>query len=346
MPRHSVLYTPRGIDSELVKVGRPCVQPRALELADAIHHQLQRRRKCGLAKAYQVDQSEVATPTRDTTASIPAHAWRVLTGPNTRYVRVDVLTLGAVVASGTPFLTLLSTTDATGMQFARVADAAAPGSTLADAALQQHSAVVEVTPNTLEDVTVEQNSATSQVRILSAVLHEHPIGTVDTADDPIAIQVNQFNPGEHVVDVENEDLPLGLASLRRYHKKILHSDAGEVQATAVGAANRIDLTTRVAGNPPADLQQWDVYPSVNLPQTVGNAVTCAVLARTSASTGTVRFAFGGANVDVGAIGALAVYSASGSCAKGSDTLSYQAYLAAAGTLFVYGRWCWETVEAA
>jgi hypothetical protein len=322
------------------------VQPRALELADAVHHQLQRRRKCGMVKAYQVDQSEVATPTRDTSGTVPAHAWRVLTGPNTRYLRVDVLTLGAVSGSGTPYLTLVSTTDPTGATFARVPDAAAPGSVIASAALQQHSAVVEVTPNTSEDVTIEQNSATSTVRILCATLHEHPSNSVDTADDAIAIAVTQFTPGEDIVDAENDDLPLGLQLLRRRHKKILHADAGEVQTTAVGLANRIDLTTRVAGNPPATLHQWDVYPSVNLPETVGVSVTCAVLARTSASTGTVRFAFGSASVDVGGIGALAVYSTTGSCAKLSDTLSYQAYLAAAGTLFVYGRWCWENVEAA
>ena len=345
MPKHSVLYTPRGLDSELVKVGRPCTQPRALEIADAIHHQVQRRRKCGMVKAYQVDQGEVATPTRDIAASTPAHAWRVLTGPNTRYIRCDVITLGAVIGSGTPFLTLVSTTDATGAQLARVADAAAPGATLSPDSLQQHSAVVEVAPDTVQAITLEQNDPTSTVRILSATLHEHPINSVDTADDLIAIAVNQFTPGDHIIDTENDDLAIGVQRLRRWSKKLLHSDSGEVQTTAVLVANRIDLTTRVAGNPPATLHQWDVSSSVNLPETTDVNVTCAVLARTSASTGTVRFAFGGTTVDVAAIGALNTYTGSGTCAKLTDTLSYQAWLAAAGTLFVYGRWCWETAEA-
>lgn len=346
MAKHSVIRTPRGIDFEYVKVGRPCIQPRGLEIADMVHHIVQMRRKRGMSAVYQVDQGEVATPTRDSSGSIPAHSWRYLTGPNTRYVRCDVLTLGAVSGSGDPYLTLQSSTDGTGQSFAWVVDAAAPGGVIADDVLQLHSAIVEVSPSTLETISVQQNNTTSLVRILSAVVHEHPIGSVDTTDDAVAIALNNYSAGTNIIYTEYDDLPVGVQSMRRYGKKLLFSSAKEWTTTATPSTSREDFTSRVAGNPPATLHQWDIYPSVNLPETAAVAATAVVLAKASASSGNVRFDLGSTDIDVTAITALGLYSQTGTLAKSSDTLSLQGWSNAAATLTVYGAWLWEDEEAA
>src|SRR5688572_26369653 len=131
MPIFSVPPFPTGIDDELCKTGRPCIAPRAYAFGNLIHHQVQRRRKTAQIN-YQVDSSEVATPTRDSTASIPSHRVRFLTGPNTRFVRVDVLALGATDGTSTDAgLAVVSTTAPSGseLSFNPVAETAAPTAT-------------------------------------------------------------------------------------------------------------------------------------------------------------------------------------------------------------------------
>jgi hypothetical protein len=49
---------------------------------------------------------------------------------------------------------------------------------------------------------------------------------------------------------------------------------------------------------------------------------------------------------VGAIGALNLYTGTGSITKVADTLSTQGYISVAGTFYHYGSWVYETWEAA
>lgn len=343
----SAPWSPRGIDMEMVKVGRPCIQPRALAVADAVHHMAQRRRITGHATAYQPGDGELATPTRVGSATVPSIGFRHLTGPNSRYIRVSVWTLGAVAASGTAFLTVTTTTDGTGVTSARAPDAAAPGTTIDTNVVQCfHFPAVEVTPNSVEDIAIVQNSSSSLVRILSAVVYEVPIGMVDSTADAIYVNLDNYEPGTQIIDTENDDLVLVPNLLRRNHKKLLYSDAREAQVTDVGVANRRDITTWVSGNPPASRAQWRVFPSVNLPETSGVSVTCVVLGRATAGTGSVQFSFGGGtNITPGGIGALGIATATGSITEVTETVSVEPYISVAGTFFVYGTWVYENLEA-
>lgn len=345
----SAPWAPRGIDFDPVKVGRPCIQPRALEIVDLIHHMVQRRRVTGGAVMYQIGAGELTTPTRLGTATVSNHAFIHLASPNARFIRVTVWTLGSTGSGAAdPYLTCTTTTDAVGQVFARVPHAAAPGASFTDAALQPHSATVQITPGGLEQVTLVQNSTSDSVRIVSAIVRELPIDTVDPdGADAHFLNPDNFEPGTQIIDTENDDLALGIALVRRQHKKLLYSDAVAAEITDVGVANRRDLLTRSTGNPPADPAYWNVYPSVNLPETATVGVTCYVLGRATAGTATLRFAFsGGSNIDVGGIGALALYTAAGSITKVADTLSTQGYLSVAGTFYHYGSWCYENWEAA
>lgn len=346
MTQYAAPWSPRGIDFDMVRVGEPCIQPRALAVADLIHHQAQRRRITGHAVAYQPGDAELATPNRVGSATIPCHAFRYLVGPNTRFVRVSIWTLGAAGSVGTQFLTVTTTTDGAGVTTGRVVDAAAPGTTVDADVLQVFSVHVEVTPGTLETVTIVQNSVTHTVRILSVIVTELPIAMVDSMADAVYINLDNFEPGTQIVDTENDDLVLGQNLLRRRHKKLLHSDAREAAITDVGVANRRDIGTWVSGNPPAERLQWGIYPSVNLPETATVAVTCVVLGRATAGTGSVQFSFSGGSATVINIGALGLYAVAGTIAKGSDTVSVEPYISVAGTLFVYGYWVYENVEAA
>lgn len=339
---------PRGIDFDPVKVGRPCIQPRALEVIDAIHHHVQWRRMTGGCVAYQAGAAELTTPTRLGTATIPNHGFYHLVSPNARFIRVTVWTAGATGSGAAdPYLTCTTTTDGTGAVFARVPHAGAPGASFTDDAVQVHSATVEVTPGSLEAVTLVQNSTSDAVRIISAVVREVPIGTVDPdGADALYINPDNFEPGTHIIDTENDDLPLGMNLLRRQGKKLLHSDNVEARITDVGVANRRDILSWSTGAPPADPANWNIYPSVNLPETSGVAVTCYVLGRATAGVGTLRFAFSGGNIDVGAIGPLGIYTGTGSIAKVSDTLSKQGYISVAGTFYHYASFVVEDREAA
>lgn len=350
MAKFTCIYTPQGLDFDLVKVGRPCTQPRALALADLIHHQVQYRRKGWAVTAYQVDSNEVATPSRDVTGGVPGHRTRFLTGRNTRFVRVHVLTLGGSNVSSTPTdqsLILTSTTDSTGVTFAEVSQVPAPSSTIDPSTLQGWEATVEVSANTVEILSVEQTNSSNPVRVLSVSVEEMACPSVDTADDAVSLNLDEFAPGTDIIDTEYDDLPTALQSLRRFHKKILFHSGIELQTTANGAANRMDFYTRSTGSPPASLLQWDVYPSVNLPETSGIAVTCAVLATASASTATVRFAFGSGDIDVSVPSASGLdwFTNTGSISKSSDTLSLQGYNGAAATLTVYAAVVTEDSEA-
>lgn len=345
----SVPYTPSGIDFDPTKVGRPVIQPRALELVNLIHHHVQRRRMTGGAVAYQANSGELSAPSRIGSATVSNHQFVHFAGPNARWIRVTVWTLGAAGSGAAdPYITCTTTTDAVGVTFAHVAHAAAPGASLTDDAVGVHSATVQVTPNQQETVTLVQNNASDSVRILSAVVREVPISEVvtDGVADALYINPDNFEPGTSIVDTENDDLPLGVAILRRQHKKLLHSDCVAAQTTDVGAANQRDILTWSSGNPPADKGMWNIYPSVILPETAAVSVTCVVLGRATAGTGTVNFAFNGGAISVGAIGALNLYTNTGTCAKGSDNLYVTQYGSDPGTVYTYGRWVYENWEAA
>lgn len=348
MTDFSVPWSPRGIDNEMVKVGRPCIEPRALAVADLVHHQVQRRRMMGHCVAYQPGDAELTTPTLIGSATVPSHTFRHYAGPNARFVRVTIWTLGAVTGTGTPFLTVKTTTDATGVTTARVSDADAPGTSINVAELGVYTATVEITPNQVEDVTIVQNHTTSLVRILSAIVTEMPIGEIDTTADSIYINLDNYEAGTPIIDTENDDLVLAQNLLRRQHKKLLFSDAREAQVTDVGAANQRDILTWVSGNPPASRGQWNLYPSVNLPETSGVSVTVVSLIRATAGTGTVQFSFSGGSQTVTrtAAAGLGVATATTTCAKSSDTLSIEVYGSDAGTVYYYGGWVYENWEAA
>lgn len=331
----------RALDDELVKVGRACVSAKARLVAEDITHQLCWRRKGTMAACYQVDEGEVSTPTRYGT--IP-HVWRYTAGYNTRWLRVQVLTLGATTTSTKTDESRLaaSTSTEAASDFAHVAFAAAPTSTLAPLDLQRHvHPMMAVTPDGGEDVTVTQggDSARTLVRVLSVAVEEMPVPTVDPTVDTWALLDAQWTPGTDIIDTEYDDLPLAAQTLRQKHKKVLWTLGKEMRITNTAFVDLVAGRDGLGG-----ILRYDLDTSVNRPETSGTAVTCRVYAEdTVATNGTVRFAFSGGNVDVVNITNTgpAWYSATGTIAKGAETLSIQGKNTAAGTLTVYAA---EVIE--
>ncbi len=308
----------RALDDELVKVGRGCVSAKALYLCDNFHHQMVKRRRCGMVVAYQVDEAEVATPTRDT-ASTADHLWRYLPAYGCRWMRIHVLTLGgtySTTATDQARLVGSTTTDAGG-DFAECAYADAPTATLATRSLGLYAKQLQVSPiSALETVTVSQGGdvARTQVRILSVAVEDLPDPTIDPGVDLWAQDPAKWVSGTDIIDTEYDDIPLACThTLRRYHKKVLWYCGKEIRATNTAF---VDL---VAGRDGAGgILRYDIESSVNRPQTPYIAVTVRVFAEDSvALNGTVRFAFQFGNIDVPNItnGGPAWYTATGTIAK-------------------------------
>ncbi len=340
----------RALDDELVKVGRGCISPKARLLAENIRHQFCHRRKGTMAAVYQCGETEVVTPTRHAAGSWE-HEWRYLTGYNTRWVRVQVLTLGATsptpwVATDESRLSCQTSTDAGG-DFGHATVHAAPTTTLSTQALLHDSKILEVTENSLEDVTVKQGAdlASTLVRILAVVVEEMPVPTVDAAVDTWALPETQWTPGTDIIDTEYDDIPIAMQTLRRHHKKLLWSLGKEVITT------RTDQHDAIAGRDGSgNIHRFDLDTSVNRPQTTGTAVTVRVLAEDSVvNNGQVRFVFSGSTLSITNIttGGPAWYVLTGSSiVKGAETLSFQLDQTGAGTLTVYQAEVYEDVEAA
>lgn len=336
----------RAMDFENVKVGRACTSPKAHAIADNFHHQQQWRRKLGHVGAYQVDESEVSSPSRYA-ASTADYTWRYLPSYGCRYVRVGVLTLGATgptptVATQQALLNASSTTDA-GADFAHVAQQAAPAGTLDVQALNYYSKILQVAPGSgapaYEDVIITQGAdvANTKVRILSLAMEEFPLATIDPTVDTWAINKANYTPGDDIIDTEYDDLPIACQILRRTHKKAF-SLCKEMQTNS---AAFVDLVTKSGAN----LLQYDLDLSVNLPETANTAVQVRALASSTDTAGTVRFAFGGTNLDLTINNAAPTWFATtGTITKGTDTVSFQGK-DDAGTLVVYQLEVYETNEA-
>jgi len=339
----------RALDDELVKVGRGCVSAKARLLAENIRHQFCMRRKGTMAAVYQAGETEVITPTRYGTKP---HEWRYPPGYNTRWIRVSVLTLGATTSStktDESRLNASTTTDAGG-DFAHVAFAAAPTTTLSAQVLLPFTKILQVDAifdgGASEDVIVTQggDSARTLVRILAVVIEEMPAPSIDTTVDTWALPETQWTPGTDIIDTEYDDLPVAMQTLRRQHKKVLFSLNKECITTSTAF---VDLVAGRDGG--GGVLRFDIATSVNRPETSGVAVTCRVFAEdTVATNGTVRFAFSGGNIDVINITNTgpAWYGATGTIAELTDTLSIQGDQAAAGTLTVYAVEVLEDAEAA
>lgn len=330
MTVHAVPPRFTGIDFEPCKVGRPVISARAYQIADGVHHMLQVRRKCGLTAVYQVD-----VPSTRGAAAGEQHRWDYLTGYHTRWIRVDVTTLGGVASTSTAAgLILTTTTDPVGVYMAPVVDAAAPGATLDEDVVQTWSAVIQVAPNAVETVDVDQVSVTDLVRILGISITEMPLYQIDTATDAAAVALNQFASGEEIIATEYDDLCLGVQNTRRFHKKILFQSCKQLATNNELVGNIEDLHTKSIAN----LLQFDYFTSVSLPELVDPSVNVAayVYAQTTGGgTGTVRFACTGGNIDIAGIGALGNYAATGTVNRGQGTVSLQGYVSAPGTLTVY-----------
>lgn len=332
-----------GLDDLPLKVGRPCVGRLVAPIFDAIHHQFCWCRPILSSKSYQWGESELATPTRGVTAGTE-HQIRFRTGYATRRVRVTVVTVGGVVSSSVrPSLTVATTTEAA-TTFCQPADAAAPGADLEPSKVRVWSAVKEVTPNSVETVTIDQGSTADLVRILAHRIEELPCSVIDNTVDTWAGDYAAYMPGRNITDVVWDDVPAIVAVLRKYHKHVLLALNDELATDNVALANREDFYTKSL----AALLQWRLPDDVQLPESATRAVTCRVLASADvANNGNVRFAFaGGANVDINNVTTgLAWYTGAGAIATTAEAVSIQGYNDAAGVTRIYAALVQTDVEA-
>lgn len=335
---------PNGIDFELTQTGQPVRRALMEGFAQIIAHQWARRLVTPGLCAYQRDQYDT---TRGHPAAGDGHTWFVPIGPATRWVRVEALVMGAIASAGTAQLVCTSDTDATGVLMDAIDDAPAvfPGR------VSYHIVeYLEVTPNTVEGIYIDQTDASSLVRILSLGVFPIPKPSLDVVEDVVGgdfvgFDASLFPAGENIV-TENLVLAqslLAINRLRRLHKKVLFSNRKEHNCTAAAYIDLIGGANRV---------QDDYDPSVTLPQTADPAcsVTLDVLAVASGGggpTGNVRLRNNaGVAITAAITGTLGIFSATASVARAASTWSYEARMTGTATnLRVLGSTAVEDAEA-
>lgn len=319
-----------GLDFDLTWVGAPVRRSLVELLGQAIGAQHLWRRRLPGQVVYQRDQSII---TRGTVGSSDAHTWAWHVGPVTRAIRFAVLCFGATGGSpAVPGNLLVRTSAPAATTNLDMVNPAGSNTFFEDVSL--HQAIVAVTPDTDQVVTLEMTDATNVVRILAAVVEELPISRWDISQDTYGGVFLGVNPylypsGQGIIDPDYDDLCLAVNNLRRTHKKILHHDDKHKQITTVSSTFE-DLYTRSTGAPPGAPLEWEYYAGPNLPETADPSLGVKVLvlgsATGGAATGTVRLRDGSGNtVDVALNGTLAVRNATGSIDRDSGvfTLSGQ-----------------------
>lgn len=334
-----------GLDDELVEVGRPVTAAKIRLIAEAINAQVARRRKNPGLIVYQRDQSNV---TRGLPGSSTDHAFRWLTGPVTTHCYVAALTLGGVAGTGTARIRARTASAGDDKSLGRGDDLAA---TFPDnVRLHLPTSALEVDPDTVETLTVEQDLVTTTARILAIGVQELSLNELDTAEHIIGgnfggMDPSRFVPGQDITSPFYSTLALELARQRRRQKKLLWSNGKEC---ATDAAAYEDLTTRS----PTTLHQWDYHSSVTLPETADPSVTATfdVLAQAiggGAPTGDVRIVSAAGPTVTASLtnGTLQWWTGTGLINRGSGSFSVQARMTGTATsVRIYSRTLYELKE--
>lgn len=323
---------PLGIDFALTQTGQPVRRALLEGFAQIIAHQWARRQAYPGLCVYQRDQSNTS---RGIGATGDGWTWSYLCAPTTRWVRVVVIAVGATSASGVPQLICSSLADAGGELMDAVVDGAA--NFPANASLHT-LARLEVTPGSVETITVEQNNGSSFVRVLAIGVYPIPRPGLDVVEDEtvagggefVGFDPYLFPAGENIV-TENLVLAQALLAanrLRRMYRHPLFTARKEKNCTSaafedlVGGANRV---------------QKDYMPMVTLPETADPAVSVklyvlAVASGGGAPTGSVRLRNNAGQAITCAItGTLGVFSATASINRAASTWSYEALMSGTAT---------------
>lgn len=329
-----------GLDFDPVKVGRPVSQAVAMTELNFFRHLMQWRRLQGLSVIYQIGDSEVNTPTRGVSGSIPNHQWNIHTTYSARKLRGHVVTLGGPELKQAQLR--LDTTTAAAKNLARPVGAADPGAAstteMPTTQLEQFTAEIDISQNADEVIELDQNgAATHNARILSFVALELPNSDTVSGDNGYVDEVAAFAAGTKIIEgasvtADYTALQNNVQVGRRYHKKLLAQDAKRADITS---ATITDLCTRGTS---LTENLLDIYPNAVLPERSFVPIELRVLAVASgANTGTVRFAFAAGNVDMTITNTLQWYTTNNvnRCAKVQDTLAVGA-ADSAGTITVYG----------
>lgn len=329
---------PVGLDDEPVKVGRSVISAKAKVIADAIHHEVSYRRQRGMLCCYQTDQYDTSR----------THRWEYRTGPNADWVWIKALTLGTVTNQTYGSLIAATTTQPAGVNFAHERSSPNPTATLAPEYLSHNTIIRGVNDGcNVEDVTItrEVGSSASAVRILALSVDEASEGEAFSTDD-VYLNSGLFRPGNDIDQDDYDDIALGVEYLRRRHKKVLHSTC-KVLTTTANAPNWQDMYTGSVGNPPANRLCFDVYPSVNRPETANVSCTAKFYANDSGGAGgtlAVVTSIGTYSVAVGAAGWYSVPNIF--VAKGADVVIIYGRASAGNTLTMEGVVIYDDHEAA
>lgn len=328
----------RGLDRELVKVGRPVRGNKALAVVDDIHHCWAYRRKHGLKLSYMFGHGEITTPTRGVGAN-DAYYFTHTTGPHTQWVRVNVIVQGASGTSGAPALTLAVSGGA-------AQDFAISPRAGGDNPLQRFAILAAVTPDTTETFVIDQSAGATPVRVVSIGLDEVPDRFVRTADSGITpsgiVAPSEFAGGTDIIDSEHDDPFVAAQQLRRYHVPVVFS-CGKHFSTTSAAYTAIALgSTGLA---------WTLYLAPVLSERTGTSVTCRVFGTDSTGAGAganghVRFTWADASTTIVDVNAASQwYSNTATIGKNSDSAIIQ-LRSEGGTINVYAIVIEQTAEAA
>lgn len=331
---------PVGLDDDVCKVGRSVISSKAKTIADAIHHEVCFRRQRGMLCCYQTDQYDTSR----------THRWRYVTGPNADWIWIKALTLGTV--TNQTYGSLIATTTTDGPEnFAHERAAPNPTATLAPEYLSHNTTVQGINDGcNVEDITITREVAypATAVRILALSCDECSAGEVFTSgamQDDVYVDSALYRPSRDIDQDDYDDLALGVEYMRRRHKKILHSTC-KVLTTTANAPNYQDMYTGSIGNPPGSQLRYDVYPSVNRPETTNVAFTARVYATDSGGAGGAVAVTSSIGTYTVAVGAAGFYTITGFVAKGSDYVTVWGYASATNTLTLESVVVYDATEAA